>query len=136
MNSTLPTLVLAFTLSLAVSPAAQLDRTAAIAKAEKILEHLQTGKTADIVREFDARMTAELPAAKLEPAWPGLIAQFGPFKSVVERREGLVKERQTVELFLAFEKDTIVQRAVFDGDGKLSGLVFRPATAAVLPPAK
>jgi hypothetical protein len=53
--------------------------------------------------------TAELPAAKLEPAWRSLIAQFGPFKSVVERHEGLFKERQTVELFLAFEKDTIVR---------------------------
>jgi hypothetical protein len=136
MKSTLPALALAFTAGLFPPAPLQLDRNAAIAKAEKILEHLQNDRSADVVREFDARMTAELPAAKLEPAWRGVIAQFGPFKGIVERREGRVKDRQTVELFLAFEKDTIVQRAVFDGDGKLSGLVFRPVTASVLPPAK
>ena len=39
-------------------------------------------------------------------------------------------------LILEFEKETAVQRAVFDKDGKISGLVFRPASAAVLPPNK
>ena len=44
--------------------------------------------------------------------------------------------RQAVELILAFEKETIVLRSVFDKDGKVSGLVFRPLASAVLPPNK
>ncbi len=115
---------------------AQLPKDAAIAKAEAILGNLQNGKTADIVKEFDARLTQELPEAKLTPVWQALVAQFGAFKSIHERREGQMEGRQAVELFLSFEKDTIIQRAVFDSEGKVAGLVFRPTALAVLPPNK
>jgi hypothetical protein len=47
-------------------------------------------------------------------------------------REG----RQAVELFLQFEKDTIMMRAVFDADGKIGGLVFQPRSLSVLPAAE
>ena len=57
-------------------------------------------------------------------------------KGIVERREGLFKDRQAVELVLAFEKETIVQRVVFDRDGRIAGLVFRPTSASLLPPGK
>jgi hypothetical protein len=107
-----------------------------IAKAEAVLKHLQAGNTADVVKEFDARLTKELPEAKLKPAWSSLIAQFGAFKGIEERREGQMEGRQAAELILAFEKETIVQRVVFDGEGKIAGLVFRPKNMAVLPPSK
>ena len=115
---------------------AQLARDNAIAKAEAILKNLQDGKTADIVKTFDAKMTQEVPEAKLTPVWSGLVAQFGAFKGIDERREGQMQGRQAVELILAFEKETIVQRAVFDSEGKVAGLVFRPKALAVLPPSK
>ena len=44
-----------------------------------------------------------------------------------------MQERQAVELILAFEKQTIVHRTVFDSAGRVAGLVFRPLDAAVLP---
>jgi hypothetical protein len=113
--------------------AAQLARDAAIAKAEAILKNLQDGRTGDIVKEFDERMSRELPEAKLKPAWAGLVSQFGAFKSIGERREGRMQDRQAVELILAFEKQTIVHRTVFDEAGRVAGLVFRPLDAAVLP---
>jgi hypothetical protein len=115
---------------------AQLARESAIAKAEGILKNLQDGRMADIVKEFDDRLTKELPEAKLKPAWQALVSQFGAFKSVVERREGPMQGRQAVELILAFEKQTIVHRTVFDNDGKVAGLVFRPLDGAVLPASK
>ena len=113
---------------------AQLSKDAAIAKAEAILRNFQDGKTADIVKEFDARMTRELPEAKVKPVWQATIAQFGAFKSINERREGQMGGRQAVELVLSFEKDTIIMRAVFDSEEKVAGLVFRPTALAVLPP--
>jgi len=115
---------------------AQLARDAAIAKAEAILRNFQDGNTADIAKEFDARMTQELPEAKLKPVWQALVAKFGAFKSIDERREGQMEGRQAVELFLSFEKEKIIQRAVFDSEGKVAGLVFRPTALAVLPPNK
>ena len=132
---TAASIVVAVTLSL--SPySTQLSRDVAIAKAETILQHLRDGKTADIVKEFDARMTQDLAEDRLKTAWPGVVQKFGAFKGVTERREGQVEGRQAVELILAFEKETIVQRVVFDKDGKVSGLVFRPLSLAALPAGK
>jgi len=113
---------------------AQLPKDAAVAKAEAILKNLQDGKTADVVKEFDARMTQALPEDRVKSAWPAIVAQFGSFKSITERREGQVQGRQAVELILLFEKETVVQRIVLDNEGKLTGLVFVPLSAAVLRP--
>ena len=119
------------------SPAfAQLTKDAAVAKAEALLKNLQDGKTADIVKEFNATVASALPEAKLASVWSTLVTKFGAFKQVQERREGPFKDRQAVELILTFEKDTIVNRVVFDKDGKIAGLVFQPLTSAVLPPNK
>ena len=112
---------------------AQLSREAAIAKAEAIFKNFQDGKTADIVKEFDARMAAEVPEEKLKPMWPEFTGKFGAFKGIDERREGLMQGRQAVELFLSFEKEKVLQRVVFDGEGKVAGLVFRPISSSVLP---
>lgn len=116
--------------------AAQLSGDAAIARTELILKYLQAGDAAALVRLFDAKMTAALPEERLAGVWSGVVGQFGAFKGITERREGRVQERQAVELILAFEKDTIVMRAVFDAEGKVGGLVFRPLTGSVLPPSK
>ena len=116
--------------------AAQLSADAAIARTETILEHLQSGNAAALVKLFDDKMRAALPEEKLKVVWPGVVGQFGAFKSIAERREGQVRDRQAVELVLAFEKETIVLRAVFDAEGKVGGLVFRPLSGALLPPAK
>jgi Protein of unknown function (DUF3887) len=136
MMKNVPPMIVALVVGLAIPLFAQLSRDAAIAKAEAVLKNLQDGKTADIVKDFDARLTQDLPETKLKAAWPGLVAQFGAFKSIADRREGQMKDRQAVELILAFEKETIVQRAVFDNEGKVAGLVFRPLSSAVLPASK
>ena len=136
MTKVVPPMIVALVVGLAIPLFAQLSRDAAITKAEAILKNLQEGKAAEIVKEFDARLTQDLPETKLKAAWPGLVAQFGAFKSITDRREGLMKDRQAVELILAFEKETIVQRAVFDSEGKIAGLVFRPLSSAVLPASK
>ncbi len=122
--------------ALAQPALAQLTKEAAIAKAETILKHLQEGKAADVVKEFDARMAQDVPESKLQDGFAALATKFGAFKTVSERREGLVKDRQTVELILVFEKETIVERVAFDSAGKVSGLGFRPLSTAQLPPVK
>jgi hypothetical protein len=115
---------------------AQLSSEAAVAKAEAIFRNFQEGKTADIVKEFDARMAAEVPEEKLKPMWPAFTAKFGAFKGIDERREGQLEGRQAVELFLSFEKEKVLQRVVFDNEGKVAGLVFRPVSASLLPAKK
>jgi Protein of unknown function (DUF3887) len=102
----------------------------AIAKAERILKNFQDGKAEDIVKELDARMSKELTEENVKAAWAGVMAHAGAFKGISERREGLIKDRQAVELFLNFEKETILQRI---GEGRIAGLVFRPTSSSVLP---
>jgi hypothetical protein len=136
MNKIASLVIVALVVALSSPVFAQLARDAAIAKAEAILRNFQNGNTADILKEFDARMTQELPEAKLKPVWQALVAQFGAFKSINERREGQMEGRQAVELFLSFQKEMIIQRAVFDSEGKVAGLVFRPTALAALPPNK
>lgn len=136
LKAIVSSLIVALVVGFGAPVFAQLTKDAAIAKTEAILKNLQDGKTADIVKELDAKLTQEIPEAKLKTVWPGLVGQFGAFKSINERREGRMRDRQAVELILAFEKETIVQRAVFDTEGKVAGLVFRPMSLAVLPPSK
>jgi hypothetical protein len=129
-------LFIGFVAALSTPALAQLSSEAAIAKAEAIFKNFQEGKTAELVKEFDARMAAEVPEEKLKPMWPAFTAKFGAFKGIDERREGQFEGRQAVELFLSFEKEKVLQRVVFDNEGKVAGLVFRPVSASVLPAKK
>ena len=129
-------LTIALFVVLGTPATAQLSSEAAIAKAEAIFKSFQDGRTADIVKEFNPRMAAEVPEEKLKPMWPAFTAKFGGFKGIDERREGQMQGRQAVELFLSFEKEKVLQRVVFDTDGKVAGLVFRPVDASVLPAKK
>jgi hypothetical protein len=108
MKKVVRLVVVAVVVSLCSPAFAQLARDAAIAKAETILKRLQNGQTGDVAKELDTKMAQALPEEKLKAAWPGLVGQFGAYKSINERREGQYQGRQAVELFLSFEKDTIV----------------------------
>jgi len=114
---------------------AQTD-AANIAKAEAILKNLQGGRFADVVKEFDPAMTNAMPEEKLRGVWEMLTAQLGAVKSIDERRSGEMKGYRAVELIVTFENAQVVQRAVFDGDGKVAGLAYQPASMATLPAAK
>ena len=77
-------------------------------------------------------MEKAIPEERLRGVWEMLSAQFGAVKSIDERRSGELKGFRAVELILAFEKERVVQRVVFDGDGKIAGLAYQPASMAVL----
>ena len=114
---------------------AQTD-AAIIGKAEAILKNLQGGRFADVVKEFNPAMTDAMPEEKLRGVWEMLTAQLGAVKSIDERRSGEMKGYRAVELIVTFENAQVVQRAVFDGDGKVAGLAYQPASMASLPAAK
>jgi hypothetical protein len=115
---------------------AQLDSAATIAKSEAILKNLQDGKFADVFGEFNPVMAKAVPEEKLRAVWDTMSAQFGALKSIDERRSGELKGLRAAELILTFEKERVVQRVVFDNDGKVAGLVYQPVSMAVLPPKK
>ena len=109
---------------------------AAIGKAEAILKNLQDGKFAEIVAQFDPVMAKAIPEERLRSVWQTLTEQFGAVKSIDERRSGELKGFRAVELILTFEREQVVQRMVLDGEGRIAGLAYQPASMAALPAAK
>ena len=110
--------------------------TAAIGKAEAILKNLQDGKFTEIVAQFDPVMAKAIPEERLRSVWQSLTEQFGAVKSIDERRSGELKGYRAVELILTFEREQVVQRMVLDGEGRIAGLAYQPASMAALPAAK
>ena len=110
--------------------------SAVIARAEALLKNLQDGHYAEIVKDFNPAMVNAIPEERLRAVWEMLTAQFGAVKSIDERRSGELKGYRAVELILSFERERVVQRIVFDADGKIGGLAYNPATMAMLPAAK
>jgi hypothetical protein len=107
-----------------------------LGRAEALLKNLQDGRYAEIVKDFNPAMVKAIPEERLRAVWEMLTAQFGAVKSIEERRSGELKGFRTVELILAFERERVVQRMVFDADGKIAGLAYNPANMAMLPPTK
>jgi len=130
------TVALGLVLGLCSPTFAQMGKEVAIAKSEAILKNLQKDAIAEIVKEFNPKMAQAISAETLRAVWVKLTGQFGAVKSVDERREGQLQGFQAVELMLSFEKERLVQRTVFDGEGKVAGLSFQPASMALLPAGK
>ena len=110
--------------------------SALIGRAETLLKNLQGSRYAEVVKEFNPAMVQAIPEEKLRAVWEMMTAQFGAVKSIDERRSGELKGFRAVELIVTFERDRVVQRIVFDAEGKIAGLAYNPATMAMLPPAK
>jgi len=126
-----------YALLLLVGPAVLAQTDAPIVgKAEAILKNLQGGRFADVVKEFGPAMRNAMPEEKLRGVWEMLTAQLGAVKSIDEQRSGEMKGYRAVELIVTFENAQVVQRTVFDGDGKIAGLAYQPANMALLPAAK
>jgi Protein of unknown function (DUF3887) len=116
---------------------AQLNSATTIAKSEAVLKNLQDRKFADVFREFNPVMANAISEEKLRAVWVAMNAQFGALESIDERRSGELKGLRAAELILTFvEKQRVVQRVVFDNDGKVAGLVYQPDSMVVLPAAK
>jgi hypothetical protein len=109
---------------------------AAVGRAEAVLKNLQDGRFAEVVAEFNSAVAQAIPEEKLRGVWQMLSGQFGAVKNIEERRSGDLKGYRVVELILAFERERVVQRVAFDGDGKIAGLAYQPASLAMLPAAK
>jgi dienelactone hydrolase len=77
-------------------------------------------------RGFDAAMQKALPEEKLRATWKDLIGKVGPFSRIRSSRLDKIDRFEVVTLVCEFEKATLEGRVVFDRDGKVTGLAFRP----------
>ncbi len=79
--------------------------------------------------QFDEQMKTALPITKLPEVWDSILAQAGPFKSIVASR---ATERQGLHAAIVtceFERATLDAKIFMDAQGQVKGLFFEPASA-------
>ena len=76
------------------------------------------------VAYFDETMKGALPEETLKEVWEAVVAQIGPFKSEVGKRQEKIDGYDVVFLSSQFEKAKVTIRVVFGNDKKIAGLFF------------
>src|SRR5689334_12951614 len=100
----------------------------AVEAGSAFLDLLVKGDYGQAVGEFDATMKGALPEAKLREAWESVNKQAGAFQKQVRTRVVEQKPYTTVFVTCQFEKALLDVQVVFDGQRKVTGLFFKPAT--------
>src|SRR5277367_4978375 len=129
--------VLALILFLLAMPGAALRGTAqepatdspSAVVAKQIIQELVAGQFEKVEAQYDARMAAALPPGKLGASWPELIRQAGAFQAISSTETTQTQGLAVVKMECRFENAVLDATVVFNPDGKLGGLSFRPHQA-------
>ena len=116
------------------SSSPQQDEQDALARARSVFAAIEAKDFARIEAQFDEKMKAALPPGRLEAAWNTLQAQAGALKSCSgEPRVRTMEGKRMVITPCDFERAKVDAQFAFDGEGRISGLAFRPAAAPPVP---
>jgi uncharacterized protein len=131
------TSLLALILFLLVMPGAAAQDAAqdspSAAAAKQILQELVAGQFDKVEAIYDARMKEALPPGKLADGWRDLNKQAGAFQAISSAETSEVQGLQVVKMQCKFENSLLDATIVFNPDGKLGGLSFRPHQAPAAP---
>jgi len=133
--------VLALILFLLAMPGAALRGTAqepttdspSAVAAKQIIQELVAGQFEKVEAIYDARMKEALPPGKLADGWRDLNKQAGAFQAITSTETSQVQGLQVATLQCKFENSLLDATVVFNPDGKLGGLSFRPHQALPAP---
>ena len=95
-------------------------------KGRDIVAKFNAGQYAEVVAASSAAVAAAMPAEAAEQLWTTLIDQAGAFQSVVEAKEADQGGYHVAFVHCAFEKVGMIVRILFDADGLMAGLNFKP----------
>jgi dienelactone hydrolase len=116
----------------AVAQDAAKDSPSAVA-AKQIIQELVAGQFDKVEAIYDARMKEALPPGKLADGWRDLNKQAGAFQAITSAETSQVQGLQVVKMQCKFENSVLDATVVFNPDGKLGGLSFRPHQAPPAP---
>jgi dienelactone hydrolase len=108
------------------------DSPSAVA-AKQIIQELVAGQFDKVEAIYDARMKEALPPGKLADGWRDLNKQAGAFQAISSTEPSQVQGLQVVKMQCKFENSLLDATVVFNPDGKLGGLSFRPHQAPPAP---
>ena len=108
------------------------DSPSAVA-AKQVIQELVVGQFDKVEAIYDAAMKAALPPGKLADGWRDLNKQAGAFQAISSAETSQVQGLQVVKMQCKFENSVLDATVVFNPDGKLGGLSFRPHQAPAAP---
>jgi Protein of unknown function (DUF3887) len=97
-------------------------------RAIEILGCIIEGRWADARRDFGTAMLEAVDADRIALAWAVTAAEVGGYERMGEPLVFPADDATVVDLPLYFEAGDRTGRVVFDGDGKVIGLLIRPPT--------
>src|SRR5437773_2635438 len=100
------------------------------AAARALLANFTAGQFGEVEKTFNARMSEALPLAKVQAFATQLATQVGKFKSVRDVKFSTEQGYAVVTLVSEYERATLDVNVVFDADGKVAGLFFKPSDSA------
>ena len=103
------------------------------ARVHALLAALAAKEFTRVEAQFNDLMKAALPPGGLEAAWTRVITQAGPFKSCGATRTQDLANMHVMVTTCEFERARLDAQVAFDHDGKLGGLLFRPAAGPAVP---
>jgi dienelactone hydrolase len=98
-------------------------------KARALVDQLSHGDFKTPQSSFSAQMVKALPEDKLGAAWKQVVDSAGAFKSAGAATPSKESGYEIVTVAATFERAPLNVRVVFDAEGKIAGLFFKPATA-------
>ena len=120
-------LAMTLTVAAAVESATvqQTDQSALIARAQELVARLISGDVEPLLPTFTDKMKAAVDANALRRLFPGLVAQFGPFKSQTGARFEPQGVMRVVLVACAFERANVEIRIAFNPADEVGGLGYR-----------
>ncbi len=109
------------------TPSPEMTDTQRETVARALLADLVAGRYEDASRNFDAAMRSGLPPASLASFAKQLEAKAGKFEKVREVRHLTEQGYKVVLLVADYEQARLDVRVVFDHEGKVGGLFFKPS---------
>jgi pimeloyl-ACP methyl ester carboxylesterase len=95
--------------------------------ARAFVQRLAKGEFAKATQSFNPAMLKGVPADELKKTWEQIVGKAGAFRKQLGTRAATEAKYDVVYVTCAFAKATLDARVVFDKDGKIAGLQFRPA---------
>src|SRR5262245_48450794 len=118
---------LLFASNLAAFDKAQ-EKEAAVEKTAKaFVALLDKGDFDKATGDFDEAMLKALPADKLKGTWEKVVGDAGAFKKQLSSRVEKSGKYDVVIVTCEFQKKKLDARVVFNKDGKITGLFFKPS---------
>jgi fermentation-respiration switch protein FrsA (DUF1100 family) len=93
---------------------------------KEFVSFLQKEDFASAVKQFDSKVRAALPEAKLQELWRTLGGQVGSFRKQVGVRSEKLQGYDVVYVTCHFERSDLDVKIVFNADRQIAGLFFVP----------